>query len=129
MITATVTALLLAVMPFQSTQQFDLVCTGEMTTGSRIAGYETTAWAPRFRINLTNNTWCSDTCTRVAPIVRVDAAEIVLNEDNTADMQHSESINRSTGQYHSSLRLGALTQRASAQCQRADFSGMPTAAF
>lgn len=113
----------------QSPQQFDLVCTGEMRSGSRLGGFETSPYNERLRIDLQTNRWCAGECTTPKTIQSSSPAEIVLASENTPDMQQEFRVNRTTGSVQHTIVTGPISLRAYGQCTRADFSGMPTAAF
>lgn len=123
-----------ALLLTQSGQQFDLTCTGIETGGSNIHDSGPEAWSERYRIDLDRMVWCSGDCRRSESIVRADAAELVLAERTTAGGGgHRRTINRSNGQFFEHLSLigpaGQIWSAINGTCQKADYTGIPTAAF
>lgn len=102
---------------------FDLVCTGEATARGLQTG--TAAYATRYRVNLANNTWCSDSCTRASTIASVSAAEIVFLDQNLGGVIELHKFNRTSGAHTALIAGGGVRVNSAGQCTRAAFSGMP----
>lgn len=125
----TATAVALALLQAATPNQFDLVCTGEMTSRGRYIPTETKPLEDHYRVNLTNNTWCEGECSRTYTIARVSAAEIVLTDEDVGGMTNLTKISRTTGALVSITDAGSIQISSAGQCSRAAFSGMPSAAF
>lgn len=132
-------ALAMALIASQNTQQFDLVCSGTMSSnlfGGRFHIPERTSpWTQTYRIDLENGLWCKDTCTSVLPIIEATTGSLVLMK--TEDDGFVIRINRVTGKVFDSLRHavepasggGTIVISSEGPCERKDFTPFPRSMF
>lgn len=128
-----VAAAALATMGQATPQQFDLTCPGDLQValnGPR------TPQTKRIRIDLTSQQWCFDECSKVQPINRATATEIVLFDFSTDDRRSRSmfrgSVNRVTGEYRNlqiESRPLQLYREERGACTAQPFSGFPQARF
>lgn len=135
----TAVALAAALISTPNTQQFDLACSGTMSTnlfGGRVRIPErSTPWTQTYRIDLENGLWCKDECTNILPIIEATAGSLVLMK--TADDGFSIWINRVTGKAFDSLRHemepnmggGTIVISSEGPCERKDFTPFPHSVF
>jgi hypothetical protein len=115
-------ALAAAMLLTQNAQQFDLVCTSTAPGSNHV---------DRYHIDISRMVWCHGDCRDPKPIIRVNNAELVLNEHGVVDSWRTV-VNRLTGSYQSeryNARLRAVDLRVSQQCTRADFTPIPATQF
>lgn len=111
--------LLATASPPDKSQQFDLICTAD--------GSQT-----RYRVDLTTNEACSDTCDRIWKMGVLTAGELKLIDRAPAyrgDLEERATVNRATGEYRYSMSLGGRPDSETGHCERTEFSGFPTANF
>nr|WP_295237626.1 hypothetical protein [uncultured Brevundimonas sp.] len=115
-------------------QQFDLVCTGTVESGSTLVPATTEPWEGRLRIDLARGVWCEGVCRSPEPFVSVNAGEFVLFDNMTAKGEgRRESVNRTTGAYRSATIMKtsgstiAISYRA--QCTKAEYTPIPSQQF
>ena len=120
------------VLLLQPTQQFDLVCAGEISSGADGLPYNKRPFEIRLRIDLDRMVWCENTC-GTTPIKEANEAELVLAEVATAGgVRRRTAINRSSGAYLSSLNDPSMRNafvHMTGQCTRAEFTPIPAAQF
>jgi len=78
--------------------------------------------------------WCSDSCASPIPMDRVNAAELVFVDDQSADGSfHEKKVNRATGAFRSTImrKVGAqgLLISTDATCTPAEYTPIPVALF
>jgi len=119
----------------QSPNQFDLICTGTIESGSSHTATERETVSDRYRIDLEKMVWCTDDCRSTSSIVEANNVVITLVDTGSSDgnTTHRKAISRTTGILTGNIEsraLGAIIfVRTNAQCTRADFSGLPQAQF
>lgn len=121
-----------ALITVQSSQQFDLVCTGTMVSGAYGGRYaipeSSQPWTERFRIDLNNQLWCHDTCRSTLPILEANSGQLVLMR-KTGNSGSTIRIDRTTGEALNLLEtpsMGAtIYVRSSGPCERAEFTPFP----
>jgi hypothetical protein len=120
-------------LALQVTAAFNLVCTGT-SFGGDDASFLT---APResfttvFRIDLERGRWCAGECPTTHRLADVTDTQITLQSERepTTHFRLTSSLNRETGRYFSSLRMGKTRAVRNAQCEVAPFGGFPERRF
>lgn len=125
-----------ALLVTDGASQFDLVCTGTMTSGAfggRFAIPENARpWSERYRIDLDNKLWCYDRCSSVLPLVEVNAGQLVLMR-MVGDNGTTIRIDRTTGEALHLLQTpsqgATIYVRSEGSCERAPFTAFPSQKF
>lgn len=129
--------LALALAASNQGEAFDLVCAGEMSSEA-ITGNTSKPYSVRYRVDLAASKYCEDQCATVNPIFKVDPGVLVFESiDKDAPSERVRKINnvsRNTGEHlmlYTSRSTGSaasvLIMRWRGTCERADFTGFPTA--
>jgi hypothetical protein len=130
---ATTCVFLLAAFPARAAQvtRFDLVCKGAYKVLSSPAENKTEA--RRYSIDVAAKRWCrTDECRQALPIQTVTADQITLRiTEPEASIEQRHTISRVTGAYYERVYAKFLghTSISEGTCERAPFSGFPTAKF
>ena len=118
---------LLAQSATANPNQFDLLCEGfQKKPGAR--GENITM---HLKVDLDVSEWCGgavgyEICHRVKKIHEITATDYVFEDDRTGRWRDYTRLNRETGTlYHSNTIVGFFEGK----CEKADFSGFPTANF
>lgn len=125
----------------QSTDQFDLICTGTQEThglrSTDIGQVSTKEWTGRFSIDLSKGLFCSEEgevkCTAAKPIYAIEPHRLVLEEIRIRPNGPSDAwlqIRRDDGSLLAFLkveRIHSITTRA--KCTVSDFTPLPSTLF
>lgn len=115
----------------QSTDKFDLECTGTITQS--IGENESSGpWTEKMTVDLSAGKWCKGTCYYVNPIVSADHDEIVLDDSSSSANSNEEVLDRRTGTYRQEMLStlgGGIVRRAGGSCKVKPFSGFPARKF
>lgn len=130
MVRAALIALAVAAGAPDPAQQFNLLCTGTMTTLT-LAGKAEEPYTRVFRVDLAAQQWCADECTSVEPIKRIEPGRLVLIDDDRSDLRpdriNRETLNRVTGDHSSHYQNGPVgpvyrSVFRAGRCERAPFT-------
>lgn len=85
---------------------------------------------PTFRINLETRRYCGGDCSETKPIARVTPTELILEAQESGQIQESLEINRESGSYRSIIRAGSQPPFiAIGTCRASAFTGFPAVKF
>lgn len=130
------TAILLVATPaIAQEEQFNLVCSGELTTNED-GHRETEEYTQTLRVDLDGGRWCADHCEVVHSIDRVSPTEITLQSYDTdgpgVRLIVLSFVNRVTGRHYSAAiatpggEVAPVTGfRREGTCEKVAFSGLP----
>jgi hypothetical protein len=123
-------------LALQVTAAFNLVCTGtshfhDLTSANWLSspGQQFTTV---IRVDLERRRWCAGACPTTHRLENVTDTTITLQyvRDPTADAPFIvSSLNRETGRYFHSMRLGKTWALRNARCEVAPFGGFPERRF
>jgi hypothetical protein len=114
--------------------QFNLVCSGTLTTESLALGKKSEPYSYTYRFDLKSNKYCEGECKATRAILRVDPTVITLADEKTDTPSersiHAETIDRETGRHYilrntDSNDLGIMLMKWEGQCEKAPFTGFP----
>lgn len=122
----------------QPAQQFDLVCSGTISTLRVTLAAQTPdeTYSRHYRIDLKSGTWCEGMCEAIRPIAEVQPGFLRLQEQNKerSILGHPGSfrseIDRTNGEEHMTDEdrdnlLGKSLTTWDGKCSSAAFSGFP----
>ncbi len=122
-----------ALLLTQNAQQFDLICVGTTESGGGSRTVTTEPLRHHFRIDLSKGIWCMGECTGYAALARVTDTELWLENGVRGPTSIYRLVGRINGIYHSfsetRLNGGYAYSYATAQCEAAPFTPMPTRRF
>lgn len=115
-------ALIVASVPAQVAEQFDVVCDDGTWNGTPYTG-------THLRVDLTAGEWCVQLCANVSKIAEVTSSKIVLRDRRAefrGDAVDLQELDRLTGEFRTvSFSRGSKIVTAQ-KCHAAPFSGFPT---
>ena len=121
----------------QTTQQFDLVCVGEVSRRPMTQVGQYVPWEGRLKVDLVSGAFCQDDCSKVETIHRIEPETLRLGDIKGPPTLDLSRIDRATGTYIRSKltqtirggRLEGLSEDYRGKCTPESFSGFPKKLF
>lgn len=112
----------------QAIAAFNLVCSGTVRSGPIGMALPEEGGEPftiTYRIDLGNQTWCSDGCASTETVAAIVNGEILLRDRHVASGSHVIVVTPGTGRFADTLIEDNVATLRSGRCEPAAFDGFP----